>query len=178
MTPYGGSQPMITVNQVPEGSITITITSPVPDCNFSVSSPYFTITKMGPKSARFVMGPYSNSNLQGVTVTVTPTSGCFKATGFVFAKVFGYRLAYSPNPANEDLIITAIDTDQPDSGPPSTTAPSFEAELYDNHGKKIKSGKSEKSKIKLDVRDLPDGLYNLRAGKGKEAISEHISILH
>ena len=77
-TQSGGYQPLVTVNQVPEGRITINITSPVADCNFSTSSTNFIITKTGPKSAYFTMGPYSNSNLQGVSVTVTPTSGCFK----------------------------------------------------------------------------------------------------
>jgi len=30
----------------------------------------------------------------------------------------------------------------------------------------------------LDVRDLPNGLYNLRAGKGKRALSEHVQVMH
>ena len=76
------------------------------------------------------------------------------------------------------LTVTATDTDQSVTGPASVTALPFEAELYDNYGKKVKSEKSEKGKALLNVRDLPAGLYNLRVGKGKEAISEHISIEH
>lgn len=174
-------QPIVTDNQVPEGRVAINVTSSVGECNFYVSSPSFSIIKTGPKSAYFDMGPYSNSQLQGVTVRIEPTSGCFATKSAVFRRPSAYQIAYSPNPASEELTVTAIDTDQPATGPASTTAPSFEAELYDNHGKKVKAEKSEKSekgKAKLNVSNLPDGLYNLRAGKGKEAISEHIMVSH
>lgn len=57
--------------------------------------------------------------------------------------------------------------DQLATGPASTITLPFEAELYDNHGKRVKSEKSDKGKAILNVRDLPVGLYNLRVDKGK-----------
>ncbi|MGI4742631.1 MAG: CBM35 domain-containing protein [Janthinobacterium lividum] len=173
-----GSQPISTVNQVGEGRIDITVTSPVADCNFSVSSPNFIITKTGPKTAYFYMGPYSNSQLQSVSVTITPTSGCFRAKGAVFMKPSAYSLAYAPNPASDELTVTAVESGGPASGSGSDTAPVFDATLYNDKGKKVKAKKSEKGKAKLDVRDLPNGLYNLRAGEGKETLSEHIVVSH
>jgi hypothetical protein len=175
---YSSPRPILTDNQVPEGRINITVTSSVADCNFYVSSTDFSIIKTGPKSAYFDMGPYGNYQRQGVTVRIEPTSGCFASKNAVFRRPSAYRYAYSPNPASDELTVTAIETDQPATGPASTTAPAFEAELYNNHGKKVKAEKSEKGKAKINVSDLPDGLYNLRAGKGKEAISEHIMVSH
>ena len=124
------------------------------------------------------MGPYTDPGLQGVTVTITPTTGCFAPRNAVFRQPSGYYYTYSPNPASDDLTVSAIDADKPATSPPSTTAPPFEADLYDNYGKKVKTKKSDKGQAKLDVRDLPNGLYNLRVGTGKEAISEHIVINH
>ena len=176
---FSGAVPLQTDNQVPEGRITITINNTNGgNCNFATSASNFTITKTSATTAYFDMGPYSDPQRQGVTITVTPTVGCFATRNFVFRKPSAYRLTYSPNPASDELTVTAVDTDQLDNGPASTTAPDFDADLYDNRGKKVKAKKSEKGKAKLDVRELPNGLYNLRAGKGKEAISEHIMITH
>ncbi|WP_375416206.1 T9SS type A sorting domain-containing protein [uncultured Hymenobacter sp.] len=132
---------------------------------------------------------YSNNTSGVVTLSAgqraqftVPFSGsaCGAGSGtFSLAAYSSYRLVATPNPASSELTVTAVDEDQPEASlVPSTTASPFEAELYDNHGKKVKAGKSEKGKAVLDVRDLPAGLYNLRAGKGKEAISEHIQVTH
>jgi len=107
-------------------------------------------------------------------------SSCGAGYGtFTLAVYSSYRLVATPNPASSDLVITAVDGDQPEtSTTPSTTAPPFEVELYDSRGKKVKAGKSDKGKAQVDVRELPAGLYNVRAGKGQEAISKHIEITH
>ena len=107
-------------------------------------------------------------------------SSCGAGSGtFTLAVYSSYRLVATPNPASSDLVITAVDGDQPEtSTTPSTTAPPFEVELYDSRGRKVKAGKSDKGKAQVDVRELPAGLYNVRAGKGQEAISKHIEITH
>ena len=58
-----GSLPMMTDNQVPEGRVTLNITSTggSTDFNFSVSSTAFTIVKTSPRNAYFDMGPYTNT---------------------------------------------------------------------------------------------------------------------
>jgi len=130
---------------------------------------------------------YSNNSAAVVTLgsgqraqfTVTvDVPGCGAVTRTFTLAVYGYRLAFAPNPASTDLTVTAVDADQPTADKPSATAPPFDADLYDGQGKKIKTEKSAKGQAKFDVRDLPNGLYHLRAGKGKEAISEQVQIAH
>ena len=128
-------------------------------------------------TASFVLGPN-----MGMRLTATATgSACAGPTGsYVFMTNSGYSYSFAPNPASSDLTVTAVDDDEPDQRKPSKKAPDFDADLYDNFGKKVKTKHSKKGEGQavLDVRDLPNGLYNLRAGQGKEAISEHIQITH
>jgi hypothetical protein len=61
----------------------------------------------------------------------------------------------------------------------AATAPSgslFEAELYDFNGKKVKTRKSERGEVILNVWDLPEGLYNLRVGTGEKPSTHLIQI--
>lgn len=174
----GPNQPLITVNNVTPGEVRITMNGPY----------NFTFTSDQPNTVPVFggVGLLAGFNLkagQGVRITATspavPGGSCGLVGNYVFIASSGYRLVATPNPASSELVVTAVDEDQPETSPtPSPTAPPFEAELYDNFGKKVKAGKSDKGKAKFDVRELPAGLYNVRAGKGKEAISKHIEITH
>ena len=128
-------------------------------------------------TASFVLGPN-----MGMRLTATATgSACAGPTGsYVFTTNSGYSYSFAPNPASADLTVTAVDDDEPDKRKPSKKAPDFDADLYDNFGKKVKTKHSKKGEGQavLDVHDLPNGLYNLRVGQGKEAISEHIQVAH
>ena len=118
----------------------------------------------------------------GGSVEVTAGNGCgstVSQTEIYLDPCPGFRYAIAPNPASSELTITAVDATQPEASTvPSATAPPFEVELVDGQGRKVKTGKSEQGKVRLDVRELPEGLYHLRAGQGKEAISKHIQIVH
>lgn len=96
---------------------------------------------------------------------------------FTFSTASGYRLAFSPNPANEALTVTAIDPAAAAATDPVPTV-LFDVDLYDGYGRKVKTQHSDHGKAVLNVRDLPSGLYNLRSGSGKDAISEHIQVTH
>ena len=119
---------------------------------------------------------------QGVGIKIRGVgSACNISRNVVFTTNSGYySYSFAPNPANSELTITATDEGESTNGAmtASSTVPPFEADLYNNYGKKVKTKKSEKGKVVLDVHDLPDGIYNLRAGEGKKALSEHIQITH
>jgi len=109
-----------------------------------------------------------------LTVRITKTNPCGTLTQeFQFFPEYYYR--YSPNPASDELVVEAVVGKETK---PAVHASAFDATLYDNYGHKIKTEHSKQGKAKLDVRSLPSGLYNLRVGEGKRAISEHIQITH
>lgn len=117
---------------------------------------------------------------QGGSIFLTASNSCGAATSqndVVLTGCSGYRYTYSPNPTSSELTIVALDANQPDGpGPASVTAPPFEVELLDSCGKQVRTSKNAQGKVQLDVRELPAGLYQLRAGKGKEALSKRIQI--
>lgn len=56
--------------------------------------------------------------------------------------------------------------------------PSSGAELHDTFGKKAKAMTSRQGEAVLEVRDLPNGLYNLRISQGSKTVTKHIKIAH
>ena len=106
-------------------------------------------------------------------------SGCGTITRtFTLATSGGYRYAFAPNPASDELTVVATDAAAEGLPAASAAAPPFEAALYDGFGKRIKVQQSTQGKAKIDVRNLPNGLYNLRGGYGKGALSECVQLAH
>jgi bacillolysin len=120
---------------------------------------------------------------QGVTIQVTSSQpDCGLSSNFTFSTARGYSYSFSPNPTSDELIVTDNSQSESASNAASTNtiaadAP-FDAELYDDFGRKVKAQRSSHGKAVLDVRNLPNGLYNLRAGTGKDALIEHVQITH
>lgn len=99
---------------------------------------------------------------------------------------YDYRMY--PNPAGSELLIESV------AATPATTMASkeqavdiqpavqnpvpFEVHLYDPYGKEASHGTSQGGKVFLNVQNLPNGLYIMRAGTGKEAVSKRIQIEH
>jgi len=139
--------------------------------SFAVDDPNASISGYQ-NTATLRFNPYSNYSY--VTVTVTKTNSCgSRSANFIF-NYSGYYFTYSPNPASEELTVTIhTSNEQKTHGEKE-----FEVQLFDNYGKQVKAGQSTGGQVKLDVRDLPPGLYNLRAGEGKQAIRKHIQITH
>ena len=168
----GPGTPLQTTNPAYPDKVTIVLSSPY---TFTFTSSSVPVTTLDRNTASF----YMPSNA-GVQITARATNSPCGVNGyFTFTpRPYSYTLIAAPNPASTDLTVTAVAEGTPANALVAIDAPSFEAELYDNHGQKVKAKKSDKGKAVLDVRDLPAGLYNLRAGKGKEAISEHIQVTH
>ncbi|MEJ7662807.1 MAG: T9SS type A sorting domain-containing protein [Hymenobacter sp.] len=84
---------------------------------------------------------------------------------------------------SDQLLITAADPDQPADAPvrlvsAAADSAAFETTLYDNYGRSVKTQRSERGQAMLDVRNLPNGLYHLRTGHGKDVVTEHIRVAH
>ena len=95
----------------------------------------------------------------------------------------GYSYTATPNLASTDLTVTSAEESQSQmaitsANSTSATRAPFNADLYDAHGRKVKTNHSNHGKAVLDVRDLPEGLYVLRSGSSKDVYSEHIQITH
>lgn len=172
-----GGQNLQTVQFVTGGQISMFLNE---SANFTFSSsPAIQLSSYSGRSTSFYLPPG-----QGVQINVSaPGSPCALATGFVFAprSVYYYRAA--PNPVSDELLVTAADPDQPAGTPARLTNPAadsaaFETTLYDNYGRPVKTERSERGQAVLDVRDLPNGLYHLRTGHGKDVVTEHIRVTH
>jgi len=125
-------------------------------------------------STHFILKPG-----QGTTITATAINAPCSIVGrFAFIARSGYYYAAAPNPVSSELTVTAVEEGSSADTPASIVAPLFDADLYDSYGRKVKSKRSDHGKAVLDVRDLPTGLYNLRAGQGKDALSRHIELTH
>lgn len=122
-------------------------------------------------------------------VFITKSGPCGPTTNdYYFYYDPSYRLVSTPNPVSDELSVQAIssDTNQPLTGVNQRSnitktmqiAPIFDATLFDSYGRPVKVERSTNGQAKLDVRKLPNGLYLLRTGTGKNARSEHIQITH
>ena len=124
---------------------------------------------------------YLGSN--GVQITATAVgSDCDLVGNYTFA--IQSRLVAAPNPAASELTVMLTDTasSSANTGIGSVTTNELEAplalDLYDFFGRKIKNQRSNHGKTIFDVRDLPNGLYELRSGTGKHILSERIQVAH
>ncbi len=83
-------------------------------------------------------------------------------------------LSFAPNPTATELVVQEPNP----TASAQTSSPPFEAQLYNGFGQLVSRGLSQRGIVRLDVRNLPNGLYILRAGTGDAAINEHIQITH
>jgi hypothetical protein len=176
---YAGSKSgnLTTYQNVGQGQVSLFLNEPY-NFTFTSNNPSVYLSSTSGRSTSFYLGPNS-----GVSITATATNApCGMAASFVFISNSPYGYSYAPNPASGELTVTATNTSDASSAKQSsgTGEAAFTAELYDNHGRRVKSQRSTpgKATATIDVRDLPNGLYNLRIGEGKQAISEHIQITH
>jgi hypothetical protein len=157
-----------TVQFVSPGNITLFLDQPY-TFTFSSSSSSIVLGSTSGRSTSFYLPPNT-----GVTIRATaPTPDCGLSGQFTFSA--GSNFTATPNPASTELTVVAAD---PTTGGPAENTADYDADLYDTYGKKVKTKRSDRGKAVLDVRELPDGLYNLRIGQGKDAYSEHIQVKH
>lgn len=137
--------------------------------NFSCDNPSIVLSS----SSNTTSFTIPNSVQNGFKIYTTVGGAACSSSNYWLFVPTGYSYAAAPNPASNEL---AVSNQTADSATPSTE--SFEAELYDMYGKKVKTKKSDHGKAVFDVRDVPDGLYNLRVGNGKNPYINHIQIVH
>jgi len=156
----------------------------------------------GPRTAYFTFT--GASSVQVVATATGSNIPCGQTSiSSVFLAPFRSNYAMSPNPATSELTVT--DNSQTDNSQPVTTSQTkespratksayafknaagipvpvplrtFDATLYDLHGKLVKAQAGVVGKTVLNVSDLPAGLYNLRISSGQEVHSEHVQITH
>lgn len=171
----GSGTPLQTTNPAGPDKVNIIVDAPY-NFTFTADPSSVSVSSLGSNQASFYM-PASGG---GITITATATnapSGCGVVGHWTFFPA-PYRMFVTPNPASTDLTVSVIDPAGPPAPPPTADPAPFDADLYNNFGKKVKTKRSERGKAILDVRDLPEGLYVVRVGQGKNALSENIQITH
>lgn len=163
----GQTKPLQSTNFV-RSNTNITLYLDQPNRFTFTSTPSVPLSSNSNSTSFYIPTSGTGSSRVDITATATDGSACLSGTYFFVAASY-YSIA--PNPASDEVIVT-------DAGADPQTPSVFDVELYDSYGKKLKAKKSERGKAVLDVRDLPNGLYNLRVGQGKEAVTEHIEIAH
>lgn len=119
-------------------------------------------------------GCNSSSN---TSAAVSRTGGCSRSSSQA-------SYAYAPNPANDEVIVSAGDPatarneQQSLATTPSSQSSLFTVQLYNNFGQLVRTVTSENGKVHLKLTDLPSGLYTLRAGIGSDALNAHIQVVH
>jgi subtilisin family serine protease len=150
------------------------------DFNFSAISqqsvPY-PITKTGPQTAYF---DFSGVPSIQVLATAPSSAPCSAQSSFVFRSSNSFRVA--PNPASSELTVTDASAEQSvtstNTDSMKAKVESFNADLYDIQGHKVRTQRSGHGKATLSVQDLPAGPYILRVGQGKGAHTEQVQISH
>lgn len=88
-----------------------------------------------------------------------------------------YTYSVYPNPSDSELFVEEhIEEDSTIEKSSLLTEPTFNVELFNGSGKKIKERKSDNSKVVLNVQDLQDGNYYLHIIKEGKTIKHHIVI--
>lgn len=170
---------------VPAGTYTI-ILSPQGYPSSSVSSWSWSVTTDG---SYYTYGTNNNTGIftlgRGRRAYITVSglvAGCGTASrSYLLAGNAGGSYVVAPNPASEIVTIFPMsESSALNAGnmAAASDAPAYEVTLYDNFGHPVHSGKNLKGKTTVDTRNLPNGIYNLRIGHGKDAINERIQVSH
>ena len=114
------------------------------------------------------------------------TSGGALVTGECSRSASQASYAYAPNPANDELVVSAADpatTDSPGTqqglaNASTSPPPLFTVQLYNSFGQPVRTASSANGKVRLKLADLPNGLYTLRTGSGPNALNVHIQVTH
>ena len=146
--------------------------------------------------------PYNNTAVQiycapgkqlNATCTVTTPCGTFTYSFSCYNNSSGYRMAVYPNPAKDEVTITAVkDEDSQANGVESKAVDdekpidskdvaedvNVDIRLCDKSGLAVRSGRLEKGKIIFSVSDLIDGTYYLKMNDGEKSINKQVVIEH
>jgi hypothetical protein len=84
------------------------------------------------------------------------------------------RIAVYPNPTSEELVVEASPTEE--GVTTSLSESDFSATVRNELNKDVKSEKSKNGKIRIDLRDLPEGFYVLNVETKDGVFTRHILI--
>lgn len=117
------------------------------------------------------------TNVCGNIVSTANPEGRFKAS---CSGGGGGTLSIYPNPSSSDLTVEFIPEDGiiPSDSTSSSGSSTFEfsAVLFDSYGQKRKSSTSSNSKIAIDIRDVPKGLYFLHVSSNGNIVIRQILV--
>ena len=123
-----------------------------------------------------------------VAVGVNNTCGQSGSYATKYTTVYGgYGYSASPNPADNTLIITAVEegtvsvtdmTLESSSQPLTTNEINYGVALINDQMQIVKTGKLKKGKVKLNVASLPNGLYVLHIYEPEGTVKRQILIQH
>jgi hypothetical protein len=125
---------------------------------------------------------YSSYNPSGISITSRASNSCGPGPGANYAfyltrKTFGctgsFSLSFYPNPSEEELTI-AISEINSDSVVEEKILKGVK--LINSKGEIVRSTSEEKSKVVLDIRDLPKGDYYIHLYVDGQNVKEHIKI--
>ncbi len=143
------------------------------------SAPYYT---QGSDNQELIVDIAAGRSAEFTVTNTTSACGALSRTFRIYVSSGGYYITYAPNPATSELVVSTADANSSGQRTPinqsAQLTPVFEARLYDSFGNQVKFKASRFGKAALDVRDLPNGLYTLRAGAGETAITKRIQIAH
>ncbi|MDU0371989.1 T9SS type A sorting domain-containing protein [Hymenobacter endophyticus] len=92
-----------------------------------------------------------------------------------------YTYELTPNPSESYLLASTLVAGEPlptGNEPEAESPHAFRAELYNDRGRKVRTQQTRVGQARLDVRDLPAGLYVIRLTRGRQVISRNIRIQH
>lgn len=120
--------------------------------------------------------PIPPCTLKKYRLEVTTSCGIAVYRNYVYNSYgCGYRLAYSPNPANESMTIKPMASAENEK----MTSEPYNFRLYDKQGNILRQGKSNsKYEAVIDTRNIPSDNYFLHIIYPKETIKNQIVIQH
>ncbi|HEX8425250.1 trypsin-like serine protease [Hymenobacter sp.] len=199
--PGPSTSPLQIANYVPTGYVHMAVSAGTfgnPNAaaisySFTSQFPTTTVQQSSPGSnvVGFQLGPVGTANERVyLDITATGPGVCAPTTQTFYFFVPRGRSAYTvfPNPAASELTIQEVQIQsgvQPSnikqaqkSSTAELPAKDFDARLYNNLGKIVKTGRFYQGRVKLDLLELPNGLYTLRIGSGKDAHSQLVQVAH
>lgn len=87
-----------------------------------------------------------------------------------------YSIQAYPNPVDEELNVEIVEDSNETSSANVAKEGEFEVKLFDSFGKVKRKATTKAGRLKLNVKNLPEGLYYLHATRGKTIIRKQILV--
>jgi len=152
---------------------------PGPVSNFTTQTPTLQVALRTERVEVTVTAPNAcGTNLPRASRLIAPQS-CFDGESTMMASY-----AVSPVPADQPLTISTVDDTNQANVAKASTLPeaenphAYQAELYNDKGKKLKTASTKKGTLQIPTADLPSGLYHVIMRRGNQQEKRNIIIQH